>query len=300
MAVVTSALLKAFETSFRNDFQGALTNAPSQFREIATVVPSTNTSNTYGWLGNIPKLREWFGARVVQNIATHGYTIKNKKYENTIGLSREEIEDNNIGIYTPLVQEMGREAGVFPDERIFELLGNGHIELCFDGQPFFDEEHPVFANVDGTGAFAAVSNITDGAGLPWYILDCSRMIKPLIYQERTKPEFTAMTALTDQNVFTLDEFQWGTRLRSNAGFGFWQMAHRSKAELNGDNLWDAIQKMRGVKGDGGKKLGIRPTHLVVPTGLEKQATRMLEREMDSASSNELKSRLKLTVADFLD
>ncbi|MCG6541625.1 Mu-like prophage major head subunit gpT family protein [Pseudomonas sp. KSR10] len=38
--------------------------ASSQFKEIATVVPSATASSTYGWLGQFPKLREWMGARV--------------------------------------------------------------------------------------------------------------------------------------------------------------------------------------------------------------------------------------------
>lgn len=57
--------------------------------------------------------------------------------------------------------------------------------------------------------------------------------------------------------------------------------------------------MRSFEADGGRKLGIKPTMLVVPASMEKQATRMLEREMESNSSNELKGRVELLVADYL-
>ena len=57
--------------------------------------------------------------------------------------------------------------------------------------------------------------------------------------------------------------------------------------------------MREFKADGGCKLGVKPTLLVVPPSLEKLATRLLERELDASSSNELKGRLELVVADYL-
>nr|AXV45411.1 hypothetical protein TRI22_00007 [uncultured organism] len=57
--------------------------------------------------------------------------------------------------------------------------------------------------------------------------------------------------------------------------------------------------MREFQADGGRKLGIKPTLLVVPASLEKLATQMLERELSESSSNELKGKLELVVADYL-
>ena len=51
MAMITSVLLTALRIAFRSEFQKALTETPSDYDKIATVVPSTSASNTYGWLG---------------------------------------------------------------------------------------------------------------------------------------------------------------------------------------------------------------------------------------------------------
>lgn len=67
--IVTPSSIKALMTSFRKDFQGGLDGAPSQYQKIAMTVPSSSKSNTYGWLGNAPQLREWVGARVVNQMA---------------------------------------------------------------------------------------------------------------------------------------------------------------------------------------------------------------------------------------
>jgi phage major head subunit gpT-like protein len=274
MAVVTSALLVALRTSFMANFQAALQVAPSEFKKLATVVPSSSASNTYGWLGQFPQLREWIGDRVVKDMAAQGYQISNKLFESTVGVKRTDIEDDNVGIYSPLFSEMGRAAGSHPDEMIFALLKVGHSSLCFDGQNFFDTDHPVYPNVDGTGAAVTVANsFAPGAspGPAWYLLDTSRALKPLIYQERTKPEFTSMTKLDDEQVFTADEFRYGVRARNNAGFGFWQMAVRSTKALDAASFQEAYDAMRAFKADGGRPLNLKPTLLVVPTNLRAAA-----------------------------
>lgn len=305
--IITPAAVAALMTTWKSDFKGGLGNAPSQYSQVAMTVASSSKSNTYGWLGQFPTLREWVGTRVINQMKAHGYVIANKTYEGTVGIPRDDFEDDNLGVYRPAFEEMGRAAGVQVDELVFGLLADGESTACYDGQNFFDTEHPVYPNVDGTGEAASVSNIflqsTAWTGTPWYLLDCSRAVKPIIFQDRRKPELISKTQITDDHVFMENEFLLGVSARRAVGFGFWQMARLMKADLTLDNLWTGWTGMRGVTGDGGKKLGIRPTHLVVPTALEKEATQLLERELmetdTGMASNEMKGKLKLVVADYL-
>ncbi|KJZ06444.1 head protein [Marinomonas sp. S3726] len=299
--IITPAVITALFTSWNADFQKGLTGAKPQYQKICMVVKSTTASNTYGWLGKFPNLREWVGDRVIKSMKAHGYTISNKTFESTVGVGRDDIEDDNVGVYSPVFEEMGRAVEIQPDELAFGLLKAGTSTLCYDGQNYFDTDHPVYPNVDGTGTAESVSNYDDngGSGTTWYLLDTSRAVKPVIFQDRRKPNLQSMTKLDDEKVFTSNEFRFGADCRRNVGFSFWQLAYASRKELNSDNLWAAITAMREYEADGGQKLGVKPTLIVVPPGLEKQATRMLERELDSNSSNELKGRLELVVADYL-
>ncbi|EBN1281146.1 head protein [Salmonella enterica] len=308
MAVVNSATLQALRTSFSAAFQNGLTNAPTQYNKIATTVQSTSASNTYGWLGSFPKLQEWIGSRPMTSIKEYGYQIQNKTWADGIEVSRDEIEDDNLGLYTSILQTMGQNAGVFPDELIFPLLTNGFNNPCYDGQNFFDTDHPVYPNTDGTGTAVSVANVyqqaEDWTGSPFYLLDCSRPIKPLIYQNRRNPALTALTDPNSETVFTDNSFKYGCDLRSNAGYSFWQLAFAGLCDLTGDNLWTCWQAMRAITGDGDRKLAIRPTHLVVPTALEKQATQLLTWDITASQNgtvgNEWKSmKLELVVADYL-
>lgn len=274
MAIITPALISALKTSFQKHFQDALATAPSTYLQVATVIPSTTASNTYGWLGQFPKLREWIGQRVIKDMAAQGYQITNKLFESTVGVKRTDIEDDNLGVYGPLMQEMGRAAGAHPDELVFALLKAGNANLCYDGQNFFDTDHPVYPNVDGTGTATTVSNLFAPAadpGAAWYLLDTSRSLKPLIYQERMKPSFTSMTKEDDEQVFMADEYRYGVRSLCNVGFGFWQLAAMSTEELNQVNFEKVYDAMRNQKADGGRPLDIRPNLLVVPTTLRSKA-----------------------------
>lgn len=299
MAIVTPALLTALNTGFRDDFQKALdaAMAASQYQKIATVVPSATASNTYGWLGQFPGFREWVGDRVLKDMAASGYQITNKSYESTVGVKRTDIEDDAVGVYRPLMSEMGRAAAVFPDQLVFALLAAGHSTLCYDGQNFFDTDHPVYPNVDGTGAATTVANVQAGAGPAWYLLDTSRALKPLIFQQRKAPEFVQMTRSDDEAVFMSNEYRYGVDTRCNVGFGFWQMAFKSSAALNADNYAAARAAMSGFKADGGRPLGIVPNLLLVPPALEGAARALLVKDADSG--NPWQGTAELVVSPWL-
>ena len=71
--IITPDALKALMTGFRKNYQDGLQIAKSQYKDIATVVPSSTKSNTYGWLGQWPGFREWVGDRAFNDMAAHSY-----------------------------------------------------------------------------------------------------------------------------------------------------------------------------------------------------------------------------------
>lgn len=58
----------------------------------------------------------------------------------------------------------------------------------------------------------------------WYLLCLNQPVKPLIFQMRKEPVFTALDSPTDHNVFMSKKFYYGVDARFAAGYGFWQMA----------------------------------------------------------------------------
>ena len=141
--LITPANLSALNTTFvgdwRKGYQAAIDTA--WWAKIAMKVNSTTSQNDYGWVGDIPKVREWIGERIVRDLSAHSYTIKNRKFELTLGIPQDKIEDDELGIYSTIAQGHGQAFGYHPNELILEVL-EGNPE-CFDGQPFFDTDHPV-------------------------------------------------------------------------------------------------------------------------------------------------------------
>ncbi len=72
---------------------------------------------------------------------------------------------------------------------------------------------------------SAVINNADA--LPWFLMDVSKSVKPLIYQARTPFTITSLTSPTSQQVFDQDKFSFKVRGRGNYGYGLWELAYGS-------------------------------------------------------------------------
>lgn len=296
--LVNNEAISAVSQGFSAIFNEAFEKAEPQWNKVAMEVKSTTKINNYGWLKKSSRFRKWLGDRVVQNLSAHHYTIENISYENTIGVDRDDIEDDNMGVYAPFIEAMGEDAKMHPDELVFELLSNGFTELCYDGQPFFDADHPV---ADADGVIQSVSNFQSGSATPWYLLSVGSPIMPLILQRRRDYQFVAMDDPTDKNVFSRKEFQYGIDARLAAGYGLWQMAVGSKATLDKTNFQAAVATLLSVKDDSGKPLIRSPQLLlVVPPSLRGAAKEILEAERDAnGATNTERNTAELLVVPYL-
>jgi phage major head subunit gpT-like protein len=139
----------------------------------------------------------------------------------------------NLGLTAPNYQtaratmmsytgEDGRPLGVMPDTLIVP--------------PQLERTALTLVNADmipNDGGTAAQSNVLKGsarvivapelAAAPtrWYLADCRKPVKPLVWQLRRAPELVAKTQPTDDGVFFDRQFVWGTDARGNAGVSCW-------------------------------------------------------------------------------
>lgn len=293
--VVNQANLHGLTVGYSTAFNKSFETTQPNYQKVATIVPSTTGEQDYKWLGQMPGMREWIGEREIQALLAYDYSIKNKKFEMTVGVPREDIEDDKYGVYAPLFSNMGESAALHPDELVFGAMMDGFKKKCYDGLPFFDAAHKVgdtaysnrsdkkLARESYMEARSSIMSIRGDKGkslklVPdllvvspaqeemarlileadtingttnvlkgtakihvepmlaenpsyWFLLCTNRFLKPFIYQIRKKIKFVSLTKETDENVFMLDEFVYGADGRSNAGYGFWQMAYGSTGEV---------------------------------------------------------------------
>lgn len=147
-----SALFTSLKTTFNNAFAAA----PSIWAKIAMKVPSSTGQNDYAWLSKFPKMRKWVGEKQVKSLEAAKYTVKNDDWEATVEVDRNDIEDDNLGIYGPQAQMAGESAKQLPDEIVAELVNGAFGAKCYDGQYFCDTDH--VTGKDSSGADIVVSN----------------------------------------------------------------------------------------------------------------------------------------------
>ena len=105
--IINQANIRSMSIGYSVIFNKALAETPTTYQQIATTVPSTTRDQSYNWLGQMPQMREWIGDREIQNLSAYDYVIKNKKFEMTIAVPRDDIEDDTYGVYNPMFQNLG-------------------------------------------------------------------------------------------------------------------------------------------------------------------------------------------------
>lgn len=167
MLVNKSSIQAAF-IALKTTFHNAFTAAPSTWDKVAMKVPSGTKANDYAWLSTFPKMREWLGDKVVKSLAAFKYTIVNKDFEATIGIDRNDFEDDQLGIYGPQAQSAGWSAKQWPDELVMGLVNGAFTNVCYDGQYFCDTDHDVGGSSVSNKLTAALSVASQAAAIASY------------------------------------------------------------------------------------------------------------------------------------
>lgn len=122
-------------------FDNSVKAASPFYPKLAMTVPSTGADEQYGILGRVPQVREWIGDRDFKELRGAQWTLANKLWESSLRIARTDIADDRLGMYSPVMEQMGRRAAKYPDSLMFTLMNAGESGTCFDGQYFFDTDH---------------------------------------------------------------------------------------------------------------------------------------------------------------
>lgn len=298
---IPNLLLPGIQSLFFETYRAV--TATAAWAPLTMVIDSNKEQETYAWLGAVPKMREFLGERVVNGLSENKYTLLNKTYEDTLGIDRTAIEDDQYGQIRIQIQQLATEAARHTEEMIFTVLAAGSAAtygLCYDGQYFIDTDH---ANVGaeyttsqsnkGTSALSSATlktgitamqkfkndrgtvmgvnpthlavppdlewtarEILESVIVPdataatyaaptannvlrgrlqlivspyltdandWFLLDCSKPVKPMLLQKRTPCELESVEK--GGEAFMKDKYLYGARERKAVGYGLWQLCY---------------------------------------------------------------------------
>lgn len=139
--IINRTNLVAISAGFSSVFAAQLLAESGEQSKVATEVIANTKTVDYAWIGSFPRMREWIGDRVLNDLTAYTYQITGKKFEATIEVDADDIRYDNLGIIKPQIQTMAFEAKGHYDELVFGLLEtNGN---CYDGKAFFAVDHDV-------------------------------------------------------------------------------------------------------------------------------------------------------------
>jgi phage major head subunit gpT-like protein len=136
-----TALRDSINTRFQTGFNAA--GARVWWNRLAMEVPSGSETNTYAWMEDLPRFREWVGERVAHDLSSRAAVVSNKDFELTVKIPANKIKDDQYGIYGTYAESGGVQGRKLPDDLLTPLIKLGKSTVCYDGQYFFDTDHPV-------------------------------------------------------------------------------------------------------------------------------------------------------------
>jgi phage major head subunit gpT-like protein len=151
----TTATLATLRTRLSTAFADAMASAPvfSDRLKLYTPADIDTESLTLDWLASLGGMREWVGPRIVEGFKERAYQITTKHWEKTVGVNQDKLDDSpmtaiaDAGLRMKLFTEGARK---LEDDLLVDstngLLVQGHTKVCYDGQNFFDTDHP--ADID--------------------------------------------------------------------------------------------------------------------------------------------------------
>lgn len=108
--------------NFGANFQEGFAQVSDTWQKFCSVVKSNTAANIYPFLEQTGGMREWIGDRQMKNVAARKLEVVNRDFEDTIAVGRNEIEDDQYGIYGTLIAQMGYNAGKLWQDLAAEAL----------------------------------------------------------------------------------------------------------------------------------------------------------------------------------
>lgn len=131
-----------------------LPDPPTFWQNLAVEVPAASRSTLYTWFLNQCLPRKWEGKRHFNDLGhTLTWRVFNELYELSYEYDAREQDDDVDGIVTNAVMAAMNDRikwKQYEDYKVAKALEAGTTSLCYDGQNFFADAHPV----DPTGITA--------------------------------------------------------------------------------------------------------------------------------------------------
>lgn len=289
-----------------NDAWGDLLKSPGEWAAFTSILKTNARTLSLPYIEDYPRFEDLDavpGGNVsFSDLSAGTYGITPHRHGAGIKMKDIDLDDDAMGIVIARINELIDSAAVEMERQAFDCLKSGiavtNYGACSDGTTaFFSATHYGYPAVGSIALAANQANYDAGHGSgPWYLLDCSKALKPIIMAARKDAIFERESA-DSSHKFETDEYRWKIEGRMRAGYGMWQRAYCNTNALTEDTLWTTKTAMQAFRNKKGMPLNVKPTHLLVAPADEQVAQNLLNRMYiqgtAAALSNEPVKALKL-------
>lgn len=139
--------------SFSMNFASGIETVPDTWQKFCGTIQSGAAANVYPFLEQFGGMREWIGDRQLKNVSSRKIEVVNRDFEDTVSIPRNDIEDDQYGIYSTLIAQMGYNAGkLWQDLAVEALVSN----------PKWLDDADFFSTTRTYGEFTIANKTTDG------------------------------------------------------------------------------------------------------------------------------------------
>lgn len=139
---ITQGSLEAVFTGLKATFSEAVqATEDEQIERLMEVVPSTSGTAKYPVATLLGDLEEVLDEVTITSIGVFVQSVPNRTFARIVQVHRNDIADDNIGVYRPGVRQLGRRAALYPLRLAAEVLLGAFDEQWVDGTTVFSANH---------------------------------------------------------------------------------------------------------------------------------------------------------------
>ena len=132
------AVFQGLKATFNEALQATDTREIDGMMET---VPSTSGTESYPVATLLGDLEEVLDEVTITNIGTFVQSVPNRTFARIVQVSRNDVADDNIGVYRPGVRQLARRAALYPLRLAAEALLLGFSDEWIDGTTIFSASH---------------------------------------------------------------------------------------------------------------------------------------------------------------
>src|SRR4051812_7961956 len=140
--IVSPQAVQDLQAQFQQDFAGAFGARKDRWQEKAYRATSNAYRTVHHWLAAQPEMRKWVGARIINNLISRGFELKNEDWEYTFAVDRNDIFYDNLGAYEDRGRIAGDVAARWFEKVVTDTMLGGDTRFWWAGPDFYDVDHP--------------------------------------------------------------------------------------------------------------------------------------------------------------